>query len=133
MAEDAAFPGGPEIPSMLTRQREHISQKIREGDHKKNTLKIDEKPNASVAWPLTNNDQIDLVKKSRLSSLTIVLMNQHDRNTLSTIIEKWRAKMNTRHFNVTGVAVTVRRVENYDEHIIRMIGQLPPGHSHSFI
>ncbi|ERN05599.1 hypothetical protein AMTR_s01690p00009650, partial [Amborella trichopoda] len=80
-------------------------------------------------------------------------MNQHDRGTLFTIIERWHAETNTWHFNadigemmpiledtwkilrlkVIGVAVTVRRVENYEEHIICMIGQLSPGHSHSFI
>ncbi|ERM97355.1 hypothetical protein AMTR_s00073p00177110 [Amborella trichopoda] len=80
-------------------------------------------------------------------------MNQHDCVTLSTIIERSRSETNTGHFNVdigemmptledtwkifqlkvTGVAITVRRVENYEEHIVCMIGEVPPGRSNSFI
>ncbi|XP_020529868.1 protein MAIN-LIKE 2-like [Amborella trichopoda] len=79
-------------------------------------------------------------------------MNQHDRNILSTIIERWRFKTSTGHYvdiremmprledtrkilqlKVPGVAVTVRRVENYEKHIVRMIGQLAPSRNHSFI
>ncbi|XP_011625493.1 protein MAIN-LIKE 2 [Amborella trichopoda] len=121
--------------------------------HRKNILRINEKPNANDAWLYTNNDQIDLVRRSGLYPLNIVSMNRHNCGTLSTIIERLHVETNTGHFNVdivemmptledrwkvlrlkaTGVVVIVRRVENYEEHIVRMIGQLPSGHSHSFI
>ncbi|ERN10783.1 hypothetical protein AMTR_s00027p00220230 [Amborella trichopoda] len=80
-------------------------------------------------------------------------MTHHDRGILSTIIERWPIETNTGHFNidiremmptledvwkilrlnVTGVAVTLRRVENYGDYIVHMIGELPPGLSHSII
>ncbi|ERN16596.1 hypothetical protein AMTR_s00031p00242430 [Amborella trichopoda] len=72
---------------------------------------------------------------------------------MSTIIERWCIETNTGHFNidvgemmptledtlkilwskVTGVAVTLRRVENYGDYIVRIIGHLPPGRNHSII
>ncbi|ERN13902.1 hypothetical protein AMTR_s00021p00096590 [Amborella trichopoda] len=35
--------------------------------------------------------------------------------------------------NVTGVAATLRRVENYEDYVVCMKGQLPPGRSHFMI
>ncbi|ERN20338.1 hypothetical protein AMTR_s00066p00195830 [Amborella trichopoda] len=69
-------------------------------EDRENPFKIDEKANVVSLWPLTNNDQIDFVKRSGLYPLTIVPMTHHDHDTLSTMIERWRAEANTRHFNV---------------------------------
>ncbi|ERN00578.1 hypothetical protein AMTR_s00091p00023430 [Amborella trichopoda] len=146
MEKGASCPGGPEIPTLLNR-RDNIYHRRSGKEMYENPLRIDEKANAAASWPLTNNDQIDLVRRSGLYPLTIVPMSHHDRGTLSIMIERCCAEKNTKYFNIdievmmltledawkiiqlrmTSVVVTLRRVEKYEDYIGHMLGQLPPG------
>ncbi|ERN10613.1 hypothetical protein AMTR_s00028p00157780 [Amborella trichopoda] len=82
------IPRRPEIPTLLTQPKSHISQLIWEGHERNPPLKIDEMMTTLNDWHLHNDDQINFVKRHGLYLLTLFKMGHLDDYALFVTIER---------------------------------------------